>query len=382
MSLIYLDYAAATPVDDDVIESMLPYQQEVFYNPSAIYEGGVKAKNALESARANIASTLGVRPTEIIFTAGGSEANNLAIQGIAKSLPKGHVVYTSLEHESVIAPIKSICKDGYSATEVKPKENGIIDVNMIQNAITNNTTLVSVMYANNEIGTIQPIRDIGLIIDKIRKARAKSGNKTPIYFHTDACQSGNYLNLNMHRLGVDMMTLNGSKIYGPKQSGVLAVLSLVSMKPIIYGGGQEYGRRSGTENVAGCIGLATALVKAKNTRQEESSRLTTIRDMFIERILKNAKISLNGSKRNRLPNNIHLTIKGVDNERLIYALDERGIQCAAGSACSASKEEPSHVLTSIGLSNKDAQSSIRLTMGRQTTDKQMTDVMNVLLELI
>ncbi len=376
---IYLDHAAATPMDDRVLTAMMPYFTGKFYNPSATYLAATNVKAELGKAREVVAHWLGARPGNIIFTAGGTEANNLALFGVAKNYPKNHIVSSAIEHESILNPLKQLKNTGNSYTLVAPKPSGAIDPGRIAKSISDKTVLVSVMYANNEIGTIQDIKQISSEVAKIRAHRRKSGNKLPIYLHTDACQATAYLDLHVARIGVDLMTLNGGKIYGPKQSGVLYVGSQVNLSPIVFGGGQELGLRSGTENVAGNIGFATALSLVQSSRDSERARLQKLQSLFIGELMnKIPSAVINGSMNHRLPNNVHITIPGTDNERLVFGLDEAGVQCAAGSACSASNDEPSHVLKSVGLSDKDAQSSLRFSMGKSTSE---TDVRKTVFEL-
>jgi cysteine desulfurase len=362
---IYLDYAAATPLEPTVLAVMQPYFSTNFYNPSATYLAAKAVRQALATARAQVAHWLGARPSEIIFTAGGTEANNLAIHGVMRQFPEKNVVISSIEHESVQAPAGR-----YEMRTVSVKPDGRINLDDLKQKIDEHTTLVSIMYANNEIGTVQPIRDVAKIIQTARAARGPKG--LPLYLHTDACQAANYLDLHVARLGVDLLTLNGGKIYGPKQSGALYVKAGVSLTPLIDGGGQEQNLRSGTENVAGAIGFAAALQLVQHDRHKESERLHTLQQQFftnLARALPSAVI--NGSIKYRLPNNLHFTIPGTDNERLLIQLDEAGIQAAAGSACSASDELPSHVLRALGLSDAAAQASLRLTMGRHTTTAEL-----------
>lgn len=362
----YFDYAAATPMADSVVAAMQPYLQDIFYNPSGNSLLAKQARQALEAARSDIAGQLGARPSEIIFTAGGTEANNLALYGVVSRYPAGHIVTTTLEHESVLLPARALEAAGHGLTEVKPNEQGMVEIESIIKAITDETVLVSVMYANNEIGTIQPIKQLSTALETIRRARQKAGNTLPLYFHTDAAQAGNYLDLHTHRLGVDLMTVNGGKIYGPKQSGILYVRAGIELAPLILGGGQERGLRSGTENVAACVGLAQALHETLQLRTAETKRLQILQQQCIKQLETIPGISLTGSKKQRLPNNIHIQVEGHDNERLQYALEAQGVICATGSACSASKDEASHVLLSLGMSETAARSSLRFTFGRST----------------
>lgn len=376
--MIYLDYAAATPLAENVLTAMQPYFSEKFFNPSATYNAAKQTKAALEEARSSVAFWIGAKPAEVIFTAGGTEANNLAIHGIMEQYPDANLVVSAIEHEAILEPAKQ-----YNCRVALVTGEGIIDLEDLVAKIDDNTVLVSVMYANNEVGTIQPIRAITEIIEKIRDGRRNSGNERPIYVHTDACQAANFLDMHTARLGVDLMTINGGKIYGPKQSGALYVASRVPLVPVIRGGGQERNLRSGTENVAACIGLATAFVHVQTKRKDESKRLMQIQEHAYALIKeKIPHATVNGSTKRRLPNNIHMTIPGEDNERLLIQLDERGILAAAGSACSASDEEPSHVLRAMNLSDEAAQSSLRFTMGRQTTMEQIDVTIDMLSQLV
>jgi cysteine desulfurase len=376
--MIYLDHAAATPLDDEVLAAMRPFFAEQFFNPSANYMAAQKVRVTLELARADVAAELGARASEIIFTAGGTESDNLAISGVMREFPDANVIVSAIEHDAVLEPAAQ-----YDHSVAKVTKQGIVDLDDLRTKINDQTVLVSVMYANNEVGTIQPIRQIALHIEKVREERRKSGNAVPIYLHTDACQAANYLDLHVSRLGVDLMTLNGGKIYGPKQSGVLFVSAKVRMQPIIRGGGQERNYRSGTENVPGCVGFAKALQLVQASRHKESERLMSLQKLVFDLIAEKLPGAIvNGSQKHRLPNNIHITLPGQDNERLLVELDERGILAAAGSACSASDDEPSHVLRAMGVSDADAQASLRLTMGSETNEDHIRELVSVLHDLI
>ncbi len=380
---VYLDNAAATPLDPRVLAAMQPYLTNDFYNPSATYQAAREVRKALDTARAGVAHWVGARPSEIIFTAGGTEANNLAILGVARSFPDSRLVSTMIEHGSVLQPLASLAQGGWSYDLAPPTAGGLVEPAEITKLVKDQTVLVSVGYANNEIGTVQPLRRIAQAISIIRADRRRRGVKRPLYLHTDACQAANYLDLHAARLGVDLMTINGGKIYGPKQSGALYVKAGVQLAPLIFGGGQERGLRSGTENVPAAKGLAEALELAQAMRHAETTRLQQLQQQFIAAVtLSLPEAVVNGSLKHRLPNNIHLTIPGQDNERLLIQLDENGIQAAAGSACSASDEEPSHVLRALGLSDADAQASLRFTMGRQTTSKAITQTVHTLARLL
>ncbi|MEI8187518.1 MAG: cysteine desulfurase family protein [Candidatus Saccharibacteria bacterium] len=375
---IYLDYAAATPMDSQVIDAMTPFFNHKFFNPSATYGPAKFVKNDLNNARKQIASWLGAKSEEIIFTAGGTESNNLAINGVMSLHKTKNIIISSVEHDSVLYPAKK-----YVHKVAPVDDKGVIILDKLLSLVDNNTTLISVMYANNEIGSIQPIKDIALGINSIKKQRLLSNNLTPLLLHVDASQAVNYLDIHHARLGIDLMTLNGGKIYGPKQSGILFVKSGVSLEPSILGGGQEKNLRSGTENVAASIGLAKALDIAQSSRKEEHNRLADLQKHFFKSIAaKIPSVTINGSIKSRLPNNLHITIPGADNERLLSQLDDRNIYCAAGSACSASSVEPSHVLKAMGIGDDLARSSLRLSMGRQTTKKDIDDTINALDEIV
>lgn len=378
MKTIYLDYAAATPVVSGVLDAMRPYFSEKFYNPSAMYLAAQGVGKDLAAARSTVAQCIGARPVEVTFTAGGTEANNLAVRGVLEAFPGSKIVISAIEHDSVLEPARQ-----YPCVEVGVTEQGLIDLERLKQVIDDDAVLVSVMYANNEIGTIQPIRDIVRLVEAIRADRKSRGIKLPLYVHTDAAQAANYLDIHVSRLGVDLMTLNGGKIYGPKASGALYVRSGVRPKPLIYGGGQEHGLRSGTENVPGAIGFAKALTIAQEKRADETRRLQDLQRYFIHELHARLPDSvLNGSTKKRLPNNVHITIPGQDNERLLFGLDEKGILAAAGSACSASSDETSHVLRAIGLSDESARASLRFTMGRDTTKDDISSAVSALASLL
>lgn len=355
---IYLDYAAATPVDGAVLAAMMPFFSEQFYNPSAMYGPALHVAQALEGARADVAQVIGAKSSEIIFTAGGTEANNLAIHGIMQNHHDATIAISAIEHDSVRRPAQQ-----YNNIAIPVAESGLVQLS----TLADDVVLVSIMYANNEVGTVQSIRRIAATLETIRKDRAARKVQVPLYFHVDAAQAGNYLDLHVHRLGVDMMTINGGKLYGPKQSGVLYVKSGIVLKSLIQGGGQERNIRSGTESVANAVGLARALQQSVQMRHEESIRMHNLQNYFIKQI-KGAfpQAIINGSLKYRLPNNVHVTLPDTDNERVLMALDMQDIYAAAGSACSASHDEPSHVLEAMGFSKDHIQSSLRFSMGRQT----------------
>jgi len=360
-----MDHAAATPLDESVLSLMRPYFSRNFYNPSAIYSAARAVRKDIEEARASVAYTLGAKPGEIIFTAGGTEANNLAIHGVMRCYPGSNIVLSAVEHESVLKPASN-----YENRIVKVDTTGRVDLNDLREKIDDNTVLVSIMQANNEVGTVQPINQVSRLIQDLRRQRTN----LPLLLHSDAAQAGNYLDLHVSRLGVDLLTLNGGKIYGPKQSGALYVKAGTSLKPLIEGGGQERGLRSGTENPANIIGFCEALKTSQAMRVYEVKRLSALQQLFFRRLTSEIPgLLINGSMKHRLPNNVHISLPGKDNERLLILLDKAGIAAAAGSACSASNDEPSHVLKAMGLSDDLARSSLRFTMGRATINEAMID---------
>lgn len=378
MKSIYLDYAAATPMDDRVIEAMRPYFSVDFYNPSAAYLAGQAVRKKLDEGRTGVAGILGARPAEIVFTAGATEANNLAISGVMNSFPDGEVLVSSIEHESVMAPAQQ-----YNCKEIPVTPQGMVDTTKLPKMITDKTVLVSIMMVNNELGTIQPLREIAQILNKLSISRKAAGNELPLYLHADAAQAPLYLDLHVSRLGVDLLSINGGKIYGPKQSGGLFVKTGTRLKPLILGGGQEYSLRSGTENAAGIIGLAKAFELAQKNKQVEAPRIKKLRDLFVEELEKNIPdLVINGSSKHQAPHILSVTFACIDNERLMMQLDEAGVQTAVGSACSAASDEPSHVLSAIGLSDEQARSSLRFSFGKGTTESDVRQTVKLLKDFI
>ncbi len=378
---IYLDYAAATPMDERAIQAAQPFLREQFYNPSAVYQAARMVRQQLEAARAVVADVLGSKDQEVIFTAGGTEANNMAIHGIMQQYPEGNIIVSSIEHESILEPAKQ-----YDCRLVPVAKNGIVDLAKLDSLIDERTVLISIMYANNEIGTIQPIKEIASLIAKHRTKRSTQKPPTtnyPLLLHTDACQAANYLDLHVSRLAVDMMTLNGGKIYAAKQSGCLYVRTGVELGALVHGGGQESGLRSGTENVGAIVSFATMLQNVQATRKVETERLRQLRDELSRLLIKKIPDSiLNGDVKKRLPNNLHISIPGVDGERLLMELDEAGVIVATGSACTASNDEPSHVLLALGLSTAQASGSIRITLGSPTTVSHITEAAQRIIEVV
>ncbi len=379
---IYLDYAATTPTDPDVVTAMLPYYTDQFYNPSALYTAAQHIRHDYEEARATIAQLLQVRPSEIVFTAGSTESNNLAINGVlqfalAADIRAAQIAMSSIEHESVL---RAGARYGHIVLPVKT--DATLDVEKARALITDDTVLVSCMLANNELGTVQPVAELSRLVQQIRADRTVRGMQAPLYLHCDASQAFNYLHVLPHVLGVDLLTLGGSKLYGPKQTGILFLRAGVGLSPQILGGGQEYGLRSGTENVPGVIGLATALQKSAQIRKSEVERLIALRRHLLQKLKSELpQCTINGGQKHTLPNIVHVTIPGIDNERLVMQFDEYGICVASGSACAASSGEPSHVLRAVGLSDEQARSSIRISMGRGTTQQHIDYLLEKLQQL-
>lgn len=372
MKRYYFDYAATTPVRKEVVKEMESFWQKYFGNPSAIYYEGRIAKFFLEKARQKIAQILKIRPEEIIFTNGGSESVNLALLGAVnyyrKNFSQPEIIISPIEHPAVLQTAKFLEKTGIKITYLNVLPNGIIDLETLKRQINKNTLLISIMYANNEIGTIQPIKKIA---QYLKNFRLKNKAIFPL-FHTDACQAAGYLNIQPKQLGVDLMSLNGSKIYGPKATGMLYKKSGIELMPIIFGGGQEFGYRSGTENVAGIIGFAKALELAQKEKTKESARLKKLQKYLIENLKKRIpKIIINGDLKNRLPNNINVSVLDVEGEALVLKLDELGIAVSTGSACHSKSLQPSHVLKAIGLPPEFIHGSIRITLGKYTTKKDI-----------
>jgi cysteine desulfurase len=377
--MIYLDYAAATPMSKKVIQAMTPYFEVDFYNPSAAYGPARAVRADYNDAKHRLAKVIGAKPAEIVITAGATESINLAFGQVG-----AEVITTAIEHPAVLE-----CAKALGATILPVDEQGRVNLDQLRAAITDQTRLISVGYANNEIGTIQPIKAIAEICAQIRLERSRRGLTVPLVFHTDASQAAGLLDISVARLGVDLMTLNASKCYGPKQVGLLYVRAGVELAPIIRGGGQEAGLRSGTENVAGAVGFAAALEIAETKRKSEVKRLEALRNGLEKYILEHIPeftrtvlVKVNSRAKHRLPNLVNFSLSGLDGERLVYALDQRGIQVATGSACAANKGTGSHVLRAIGLSEADANGSLRVSLGRHTTENEINMFQNVLAKTI
>lgn len=369
MKRIYLDYAATTPVDKEVLEAMEPYFLEKFGNPSSIHFFGQSAKKAIEDARGKIASFIGAKEEEIIFTSGGTESNNTALFGLrqVKAPRGGHIVTSAIEHHAVIEPLLSLEKEGCKVTYVKPDKFGMVCVEDIKKAITDKTFLISVMHANNEIGTIQPIKEISEI------ARGKG-----IIFHTDAVQTVGHIPVNVDDLGVDLLSLSAHKFYGPKGVGCLYVRKGVKIEPFLKGGGQEAHRRASTENVSGIVGLGKAIELCSRNMQKEMNAQIDLRDKLIKGI--NEKIEnvyLNGHPELRLPNNVNFSIEYIEGESMLLSLDTLGIAASTGSACTSGDLEPSHVLLAIGRPHELCHGSIRFTLGRFNSSTDIDRLLEV-----
>lgn len=371
--IIYLDHAAATPMDDRVLKAMQPYFTDLFYNPSSPYAPALGVRRDYEAAKDTIARAIGCRADELVITAGATESVNLAFASSS-----GHVVTSNIEHHAVLAAARS-----RDHTFVVADERGIVPAETIKQAIRPETQLVSIALANNELGTVQPLRDIATVVKAERDRRLSEGDMTPIYLHCDASQGVGQLDIHVARLGVDLLTLNAGKIYGPKQVGALWAHAQVRLIPQIVGGGQERGLRSGTENVAGAIGFAKAMQLAVDKRKSEAERLRKLRDDLQARLRAAfPEAILSGHQKRRLPGHLHISFPNIDAERLVFALEARGVLVATGSACAANKGTRSHVLTAIGLAPEIADGSLRLTLGRLSTEENILKAAEVIIDEI
>jgi len=368
---IYLDYAATTPLSPEAFLAMKPFLADKFGNPSSLHASGLEAREAIEKSRAQTAKVLGCQAREIIFTASGTEADNLALKGIAEvNKFCGHIITSTIEHPAVMETAKYLQAKGVKVTYIDVDEFGRLNPSDVVRAIRKDTFLVSVMYANNEVGTIEPIAAIS------KSVKRKNKN---ILIHTDAVQAPGLLPLSVRSLGVDLLSLSAHKFYGPQGVGILYKRQGVNLAPQILGGGQESLWRSGTENVAGIVGAASALASAESHRAKEALRLSKLRDFLIKSI-KNTVLGAisTGHPQDRLPNNASFCFPGIEGEALVFRLSERGYECSSGSACSTGKFEPSHVLLSLGLSRKEAMGSLRLSLGRATTKGDLEAFVNIL----
>lgn len=384
MKRIYLDYAATTPIDLSVLKAMVPFFSQKFGNPSSIHSFGQETKKAIEKAREQVAHLIGAQSEEIVFTSSGTEADNFAIKGAVYALKsQGNQIITSqIEHHAVLNSCKFLEKYGFEVTYLPVDKDGLVDPEDVKKALTEKTILVSIMHANNEIGTIQPIAEIAEIIKEFIIRHQRSGIQYPV-FHTDAVQSAGHIPVNVNDLNVDLLSISAHKLYGPKGVGALYIRKGIKLEPLLHGGEQEKNRRASTENVAGIVGFGQACQLAEKEMASEAKRLTKLRDYLIQQILTKIKKSqLNGHPTQRLPNNVNISIEGVEGESMLISLDMAGVAISTGSACSSSALEPSHVLLALNLSPEIAHSSLRFSLGRQTTKKDLDYTISELIKIV
>jgi len=370
MKRIYLDYAATTPTHPEVVKAMLPYFTDAFGNPSSIHSYGQESKGAIEEARVKVADLIGARDEEIVFTSGGTEADNFAIKGVAyANEPKGnHIITSSIEHHAVIETCKFLERRGFRVTYLPVDEYGLVDPNDVKKAITGKTILISVMQASNEVGTVEPIAEIGRI-----------AKEAGIYFHTDAVQAVGHIPVDVNELGVDLLSMSAHKLYGPKGVGALYIRKGTKLIPFMHGGEQERRRRASTENIPGIVGFGKAVELAQQEISEEAERLTYLRDQLINGLLERIDHTrLNGHPIMRLPNNVNVSVDFIEGESMLLNLDLEGICASTGSACSSASLEPSHVLLALGLAHEQAHGSLRFSLGKWITDEEIERVLDVL----
>jgi cysteine desulfurase len=382
----YLDYAATTPIDAMVLKKMMPYLKNEYGNPSSLHLFGQKTRAAIEDAREKVARFLNCLPSEIIFTGSATESDNLAIRGLIKSLQrtkrtgeKIHIITTAIEHKAVLETCADLEKRGVKITYLPVGPDGVINLDDLKSEITPETDLVSIMYANNEVGSVQPIEKIGRIIAEENKHKEHK-----IYFHTDAVQAANWLNCDVKELGVDLLTLSGHKIYGPKGIGVLYIKDKTPILPIITGGSHEWGLRPGTENVANIVGMGEAIGKIQSTKREIQNKIEKLRNKLIKNVLKINGARLNGTneKEKRVVNIVNFSFMGVEGESLVISLSEEGIGVSTGSACTSHNLMPSHVIMAMGSSELMAHSSLRVSLGKYTTPQEIDYFLKILLKII
>ncbi|MGN0488358.1 MAG: cysteine desulfurase NifS [Ruminococcus sp.] len=375
MREIYADNAATTKLSPVVLEKMMPYLTEVYGNPSSLYGIGQEAKNAVETARANIAKNLGAsNPNEIYFTSGGSESDNWALKGVCerlKSKGKKHIITTKFEHHAILHTCKALEKQGFEVTYLDVYEDGIVKPEDVEKAIREDTAIVSVMYANNEIGTIQPIAEIGKICRTHK-----------VLFHTDAVQAAGYVKINVVEENIDLLSMTAHKIHGPKGCGLLYIRKGILINNLIEGGAQERNKRAGTENIAGIVGLDAALQIAVDTMEERCKKLCALRDKLIDGLLQIPKSRLNGSREKRLPSNVNMCFEGIEGESLLLRLEMNGISASSGSACTSGSLDPSHVLLAIGLPHEIAHGSTRMTFDESTTEEDIDYILEVVPKIV
>ena len=377
---IYLDHAGTTATDPAVLEAMLPYFTHFYGNPSSVHNVGQEARHALDTARERVAGVLHCRTNEVVFTSGGTEADNAAIHGAAIALQGtgNHIITSSVEHHAVLHTCQYLEGIGFQVTYLPVDDYGGVSAQSVCDALTDQTTVVSLMYANNEIGTINPIAEIGARV----RQRANEMGRT-IVMHTDAVQAAGFLGLNVRQLNVDMMSLSGHKFYGPKGSGVLFIRRGTPYLPLLLGGGQERERRSGTENIAAIVGLSVALETADAARNKNDAHCRALRDRIVQRVLAEIPDArLNGHPTDRLPNNVNFSFEGVEGESVLLGLDLAGIAASSGSACSSGSLEPSHVLLALGQTAELARGSLRITLGKENTEEEVDYVLAVLADLL
>jgi cysteine desulfurase len=370
MKRVYLDYAATTPTHPDVVKAMLPYLNDAFGNPSSMHSFGQEAKRAVEEARETIAALIGAKNDEIVFTSGGTEADNFALKGVAYANEHrgNHIITSSIEHHAVIEPLKLLERQGFKVTYLPVDQYGMVDPQDVRKAVSEKTILISVMHANNEIGTIEPIAEIG----RIAKERG-------VYLHTDAVQTVGHIPVDVNELGVDLLAMSAHKLSGPKGVGALYIRKGTKVAPFMHGGEQEQRRRASTENVPGIVGFGKAADIAQNEMRAEVERLTLLRDQLIKGLLERIdNMQLNGHPSKRLPNNVNVSIQFVEGESMLLSLDMEGIAASTGSACSSSTLTPSHVLLALGLQPEQAHGSLRFTLGRETTKEETGRVLEAL----
>ena len=371
---VYADNAATTPVSKKVLDAMLPYYTEYYGNPSSLYSVGRDAKKPLELAREQVAKALGAFSNEVFFTSGGSEANNWAIKGVAHEMAKKgkkHIITSKFEHHAVLHTVEALKKEGFDVTYLEVYHNGLVKPEDVEAAIREDTALVTIMYANNEIGTIQPIPEIGAICKKHQ-----------VLFHTDAVQAVGNVPIDVKAQNIDLLSLSGHKLHAPKGVGALYIRRGVRRPNLIDGGAQERGRRAGTENVAGIVGLGVAITEACDTMEERNQRLTKMRDRLIEGASKIERSRLNGDKTHRLPGNFNMCFEGIEGESLLLKLDFAGICASSGSACTSGSLDPSHVLLAIGLPHEIAHGSLRISFSDQNTEEDVDYILEVLPDIV
>lgn len=370
--MIYLDNAASTKIHDDVLETMLPYLKEQYGNPSSIHRYGRLSHKAIEKARKQIASLINAEPSEILITSGGTESNNTALRGIVMKNPSSQIITSSIEHDAILEPCKKLSQNGFDIDYLPVDSFGMVDILELKNHISDKTRLVSIMFGNNEVGTIQQISEI-----------AKICNEKKILFHTDAVQAIGKIPIDVKELGIDLLSISSHKLYGPKGVGALFIKNGISIDPFILGGGQENGLRSGTENVANIVGFGKACEIAKTHLDENMSNMKKLRDYMIKRVLDEIpQVTLNGHSEYRLPNNTHFTFLGVNGEDLIIKLDEFGIAASTGSACSVNTQKASHVLEAMGFSLEQITGSLRLTIGIFNNKDEINETVEVLKKVV